>query len=386
MEINRAIRQVINDTIAEARAICGSEGLYQCMLYNNALQHPEIGRVDREVKIKLHNGKTGSLDFVLTVGNEKYAIELKAGANSYRNSLKKAKEVDGKHGANKTGGILKDLDKLHTFNRLRNDYIHRAIQVCIEPAYMRRGFENCDIEHYSAMAKEQSIGFVYGTPEYRDNARWFSTGGDEIYDVSNESKIDIRETPNFDFNNFDWRAYFTEVATVEPKDETFAQGNLYHCLRSSGLRETQCASEVFFHFAKKPGSRAAYWLPDMAVFDKDFDGRFHLGVNRDQKRQNDFEKLESLEAVIEIKGSKSFNGGSIEDKIRLLNDDIHKLHHELRPAINAQSHLEGIRREKSIQYLMVIADASPELENYVREVQKEYSTTVNTIWAGDYVK
>ena len=58
----------------------------------NARNHPAVIDVEREYKIRLDNGKVGYIDFVLTVEDTKYAIELKAGANSYRNSLQKAKD------------------------------------------------------------------------------------------------------------------------------------------------------------------------------------------------------------------------------------------------------------------------------------------------------
>jgi len=101
--------QLINDAAYQARDVCGSEGLYQCIIYDLAKRCPQIDSVEREVPIVLPDGKTGYLDFVMTIGEVSIAVELKAGANSYRNSLEKAMEVDRKFGAEKSGGLLKDF-------------------------------------------------------------------------------------------------------------------------------------------------------------------------------------------------------------------------------------------------------------------------------------
>jgi hypothetical protein len=86
--------QIINDASYQARHICGSEGLYQCIIYDLAKRSAQVDRVEREVPVVLPDGKTGYLDFVIDSGGISIAIELKAGANSHRNSLDKAMEVD----------------------------------------------------------------------------------------------------------------------------------------------------------------------------------------------------------------------------------------------------------------------------------------------------
>tara|TARA_R110002096_G_scaffold99_5_gene448 strand:+ start:9953 stop:10156 length:204 start_codon:yes stop_codon:yes gene_type:complete len=67
MAMNKIIREIIDDSIDESRFICGSEGLYQCIIYNKARNHDAVEEVEREFKIKLNNGKVGYIDFVLTI-------------------------------------------------------------------------------------------------------------------------------------------------------------------------------------------------------------------------------------------------------------------------------------------------------------------------------
>lgn len=384
VDMHAAIREVINKSIEEARMVSGSEGLYQCIIYSHAMEHPDIDHVEREYKIKLSDGKSGNVDFVLDVGDEKYAIELKAGANSHRNSLDKAKEIDKKYGAKRTGGILKDLDKLSSFMQLDENGAHKSIQVCLEVAYMPRGFDEDDILSYSKLANDKSISFVYGTEGYSGKATWIVEGEKHIMPFDGADTNLDRGLKNFDIGEYDWKSYFEEINHTEPKHEAFAQGNFYHQLRAMGLSEKQCASEVYFHFAKIPNKKpASYWKPDIAVFDESFYGRFNLG-NSNQKRNNDFEKLNSLLAIIEIKGSEDFRRRNTEEKIGLIDADLDKLYQKLRPAINSKSRSEGIVREVDVKLVMAVADSSSELEDYIRKAQKKYEHKVEIYWSGDY--
>jgi len=170
----------------------------------------------------------------------------------------------------------------------------------------------------------------------------------------------------------------------EPKDETFAQGILYHHLRSLGLTEKQCASEVFFYFARKPGTRASYWLPDLAIFDPGFNGRFNLGINNQEKLQNDYEKLCSLNAVIEIKGSRHFEMLKTSEKVALLRQNLEKLNSHLRPPVEVQTRKEGIRRDRPVNFAMVVASSDDGLNTFIREAKEEYGQSIQIFWSGSY--
>jgi hypothetical protein len=96
---SEVVSEIINESSFQARHICGSEGLYQCIIYDVTKRHPEVDSIEREVPVTLPDGNTGYLDFVIESKGVSIAIELKAGANSHRNSLDKAKEVDKCFGA-----------------------------------------------------------------------------------------------------------------------------------------------------------------------------------------------------------------------------------------------------------------------------------------------
>jgi len=378
-----AIAKVINDASYQARHICGSEGLYQCIIYHLAKQSSQIADVEREVPVVLPNGKTGYLDFVVESGAASVAIELKAGANSHRNSLDKAMEVDRRFGAEKSGGLLKDLDKLEAFLKASGTKSRYAISVCLETAFIKYGFSAEDVGRYAALANQRSIEFVYGTPGVNPVNLWVSSGQRKEVTLQAASAA-LKGCGQFDLNELDWAAYFSAIAMSEPKDETFAQGILYHYLRQQGLTEKQCASEVFFYCARKPGTRASYWLPDIAVFEPEFNGRFNLGVNNQEKQQNDYEKLGTLNAIIEIKGSRLFEKLKVAKKIELLRQDLEKLHVHLRSQIDSQVRREGISRERPVKYAMVIASKDDGLGDFVREAQKEYGRGVQIFWSGSY--
>lgn len=378
------VAQIINDASYHARHICGSEGLYQCIIYDLAKRCDQVDSVEREVPIVLPDGKIGYLDFVIETGGISVAVELKAGANSHRNSLDKAMEVDRRFGADKSGGLLKDLAKLSAFIEAGAAGSSRAISVCLETAYIKYGFAPSDVDKYSALANQRSIDFVYGTPGINPTNLWISGGKRKEVALSMGEELSVKASGVFDLRELDWPAYFSDIATSEPKDETFAQGILYHYLRIMGLTEKQCASEVFFHFAKKPGTRASYWLPDIAIFDHGFSGRFNLGVNNQEKRQNDYEKLCSLNTIIEIKGSKQFESCSTNKKVDLLRQDLEKLDSHLRSPIEIQIRKEGISRNKPVQFAMVVASSDSGLTRFVREAQKEYGQRIQIFWSGPY--
>jgi len=377
--------QIINDASYQARHICGSEGLYQCIIYDLAKRCDQVDRVEREVPVVLPDGKTGYLDFVIDSGGISIAIELKAGANSHRNSLDKAMEVDRRFGAEKSGGLLKDFEKLSAFIKAGAPNSRRAVSVCLETAYIKYGFSPHDVDKYSALANKESIDFVYGTPGVNPTNLWITSGKrHEITLGRKKSRIEIETSKAFDFGKLDWAAYFADIAMSEPKDETFAQGILYHHLRSLGLTEKQCASEVFFYFARKPGTRASYWLPDLAIFDPGFNGRFNLGINNQEKLQNDYEKLRSLNAIIEIKGSRHFEMLKTSEKVELLRQDLEKLNSHLRPPVEVQTRKEGIRRDRPVNFAMVVASSDGGLNTFIREAKEEYGQAIQVFWSGSY--
>lgn len=384
MSINPVIQQIINNSISEAQDICGSEGLYQCIIYNSARNHPDISYIEREYKIELQDGKVGYLDFVFIIGDTEFAIELKAGANSYRNSLNKAKEIDSIYGASKTGGVLKDIAKLGVFLKETSSLKREAFLVCQETAYIPRGFSDTDVKNYSQHANDESICFVYGTSGYSAEARWINKQFDFCVALKQgkSEKTEISNRPTI--NQLDWNSFFSEVEDASLEDETFCQAILYHYLRILGLSQRQCASEVFFHFAKKPNTRASYWVPDIACFDDTFNGRFNLGVNNDEKRQNDYEKLKALSAIIEIKGSRSFSTLRLEKKIELITEDLEKLSQHLFTAITLRIRAEGILRKDQVKLIMVVACSDMRLRDFIVEAREKYRNKIEILWSGDY--
>ncbi len=378
------VTQIINDASYLARHICGSEGLYQCIIYDLAKRCAQVDSVEREVPVVMPDGKTGYLDFVINSGGISIAIELKAGANSHRNSLDKAMEVDRRFGAEKSGGLLKDFEKLSVFIKAGAANSRRAVSVCLETAYIKYGFSPNDVDKYSALANKRSIDFVYGTPGVSPTNLWITSGKRHEVTLGRKNRFEVETSKAFDLGELDWAAYFADIAMSEPKDETFAQGILYYHLRSLGLTEKQCASEVFFYFARKPGTRASYWLPDLAIFDPGFNGRFNLGVNNQEKLQNDYEKLCSLNTIIEIKGSKQFEMFSTSKKVELLRQDLEKLNSHLRPPIEVQTRKEGIRRDRPVNFAMVIASSDSGLNTFIREAKEEYGQAIQIFWSGSY--
>lgn len=379
------VRQIINDASFEARHICGSEGLYQCIIYDLAKRCAQVDRVEREVPVMLPNGRTGYLDFVIECGGTSIAIELKAGANSHRNSLDKAMEVDRRFGADKSGGLLKDIGKLGAFVKAGPSKTRRAISVCLETAYIKFGFSPYDVDRYAELANKESIDFVYGTPGAGATNLWISGGLRQEIALGQKSEQEAQAAAKFFTpRDFDWASYFADVAASLPKDETFAQAILYHHLRRSGLTEKQCASEIFFYFAKKPGTRASYWLPDFAVFDPEFNGRFNLGVNDKEKLQNDYEKLRNLNSIIEIKGSNHFEALRTDEKVDLIRKDLKKLYSHLRTPIEEQMRKEGIKRQRPVNYAMVIASRDKGLNSFVREAKEEFGDDIEIFWSAAY--
>lgn len=378
------VAQIINDASCQARDICGSEGLYQCIIYDLAKNCNQVSRVEREVPVVLPDGKTGYLDFVIDSGGISIAIELKAGANSHRNSLDKAMEVDRRFGAEKSGGLLKDFEKLSTFIKAGTANSRRAISVCLETAYIKYGFSSNDVNKYSELANKKSIDFVYGTPGVNPTNLWIINGKRHPIALVWKADIEPQASKEFELDELDWSAYFADVAMSEPKDETFAQGILYHHLRCMGLTEKQCASEAYFHFAKKPGTRASYWIPDLAIFNPGFNGNFNLGVNDQEKLQNDYEKLSRLNSIIEIKGSKQFEAFCTNKKVELIRHDLEKLNSQLRTRIEVQARKEGIRRERPVNFAMVVASSDNGLNTFICEAKEEYSQGVQIFWSDSY--
>jgi hypothetical protein len=381
---SEVVSEIINESSFQARHICGSEGLYQCIIYDVTKRHPEVDSIEREVPVTLPDGNTGYLDFVIESKGVSIAIELKAGANSHRNSLDKAKEVDKCFGAKKSGGLLKDFEKLSAFIKNGSARSRRAVSICLETAYIKKGFTPNDVDKYSSLANEKSIDFVYGTPGSSPTNLWICNGKRNEVVLNKTVECNLENKNVFDISKLNWAAYFSDISMSEPKDETFAQGILYHHLRSTSLSEKQCASEVFFHFALKAGTRASYWLPDLAVFNAGFSGRFNLGVNSHEKVQNDYEKLCSLNTIIEIKGSKQFEKFSTNKKIDLIRQDIEKLNSHLRPSIETKIRKEGIKRERKVDFAMVVASPDIQLKEYLKEASKEYGQTIQIFWSGAY--
>jgi hypothetical protein len=378
------VSKIIDDASYQASQICGSEGLYQCIIYSLAKSCARVDSIEREVPVLLPNGKTGYLDFVIVSNGISVAIELKAGANSHRNSLDKAMEVDRRFGSENSGGLLKDFEKLSAFIGTSKAKSRRAISVCLETAHIKKGFGPSDLDRYSALANEKSIDFVYGTPGANPKNLWVIAGKRGEVDLGREEKVRLKPPLAFDLRQLDWAAYFADIASSLPKDETFAQGTLYHYLRRMGLTETQCASEVFFYFSRKPGTRASYWLPDLAVFDTGFNGRFNLGVNNQEKLQNDYQKLCSLNSIIEVKGSKQFEGFSTRNKIELLRQDLEKMNSYLRRPIETRIRKEGINRGRPVDFAMVVASQDKQLNGFLREAKEEYGEAVHIFWSGSY--
>ncbi|RTR40283.1 hypothetical protein EKG38_06090 [Shewanella canadensis] len=378
------VTDIINAASYQARHVCGSEGLYQCIIYDTAKRNPEVESIEREVSVILPDGKTGYLDFVIEANGISVAIELKAGANSYRNSLDKAKEVDRRFGAEKSGGLLKDFEKLSAFLKGGVKSSRHAISVCLETAYIKKGFTPHDVDRYSTLANRKSIDFVYGTPGSSPTNLWVTSDTQYELALGVEDGNGVEVSNAFDIDNLDWATYFAFVGMLEPKDETFAQGILYHYIRNMGLSERQCASEVYFFFARKPDSRASYWVPDLAVFDTSFNGKFNLGVNNQEKLRNDYEKLCSLNTIIEIKGSKLFERLSTNQKIKMIRQDLEKLNSHLRPVIEAQILKGEISRKRPVNYAMVIASSDVGLKPFISEAMKEYGESIQIYWSGFY--
>lgn len=379
------VTQIINDASYQVRHICGSEGLYQCIIYDIAKRCAQVNRVEREVPVALPDGKTGYLDFVIDSGGISIAIELKAGANSHRNSLDKAMEVDRRFGAEKTGGLFKDFEKLSAFIQAGASNSRRAVSVCLETAYIKYAFSPNDVDKYSALANKGSIDFVYGTPGVSPKNLWITGGKRHEVTLSKKSSLEAEPPKVFDFSELDWAQYFSDIAMSEPKDETFAQGILYHHLRSLGLTEKQCASEVYFYFARKPGTRASYWLPDLAIFNPGFNGRFNLGINNQEKLQNDYEKLCSLNTIIEMKGSRHFEMLKTNEKVELIRQDLDKLNSHLRSPVEVQTRMQGIRRDRPVNFAMVVASSDGRLNTFIREAKEEYGKAIQIFWSGSYL-
>lgn len=359
--------KVISGFFSEAKAVCGSEGLYQSIFYHHARGQFRQNQIRREER-----AEGGKVDFVLEDSDRVIAVEIKAGANGHRNSLANMKEVESKG-----KGLQHDLAKLHSIQPSKPV---ESWLVCVDLAALGIAFSISDLEKYSRLANNLGTNFAY-VSQLDDEYQTWVAGKRAAHKLE-----PLQRTPKADpwhliGSKALWRDYFAEVVR-DNGSECSHVGLFYHALRRAGLLHRQVASEVFFNCTRY-GTRQ-YYVPDFAVFEEGFVGHFQLYGNNRRTVENDQYKLPVLVSVLEFKGGDAFSAKTISKRKEEIVADVTKLADQIRPRIEAAPSF--LHRSKSIarpQYTMVVTDNDPRLQPCIEALRAKHKGTVDIRWPGE---
>lgn len=361
--------KVISGFFSEAKAVCGSEGLYQSIFYHHARGRFGQNQIRREER-----AEGGKVDFVLEDADRVIVVELKAGANGHRNSLANMKEVESKG-----KGLQHDLAKLHSVH-LRSSKPIESWLVCVDLAALGIAFSEFDLEKYSTLANNQGTNFAY-ISQLDDEYQTWVAGKRLVHKLETPQCTPQADPWHLIGSKALWRDFFAEVGR-DNGPECSHVGLFYHALRRAGLLHRQVASEVFFN-CNRYGTRQ-YYIPDFAVFEEGFVGHFQLYGNNRRTVENDQYKLPVLVSVLEFKGGNAFSAKTIEMRQEEIVADVEKLAEQIRPRIEAAPSF--LQRSKSIarpQYTMVVTDNDPRLQPCIAALRAKHHGTVNIRWPGE---
>lgn len=361
--------KILSGFFSEAKTVCGSEGLYQSIFYHHARGQFRQNQIRREEPTE-----GGKVDFFLEDTDRFYAIELKAGANGHRNSLANMKEVESKG-----KGLQHDLAKLHSL-KTRSSKPVESWLVCVDLAALRIAFSKSDLEKYSSLSNSQGTYFAYISQLEDDYQTWVNGKRSAWKMEAPQSTLQTDPWQLIKSQSL-WHDFFAEVAR-ENGPECSHVGLFYHVLRRAGLLHKQVASEVFFN-CNRYGTRQ-YYVPDFAVFEKEFVGHFQLYGNNRRTVENDQFKLPVLVSVLEFKGGDAFSAKPIAERKKEIVADVEKLAQKIKPRVEAAPSF--LHRPKALtkpEYTMVVTDNDSRLQASIEALQAKYQGTVNIRWLGE---
>ena len=360
------IEKVFRRFFSEAKTVCGSEGLYQSIFYHHARSQFEQSQIRREEWTE-----GGKVDFLIEDDDRIYVVELKAGANGHRNSLAKMKEVEIKG-----KGLQHDLAKLHSF-LLRSSKPVESWLLCVDLHALGIAFIHSDLEKYSYISNSQGINFAYHS-QLEDEYQTWVDGKRMAWRLETPQCTPQADPRHVIGNERLWHDFFTEV-TRDNGPECSHVGLFYHALRRSGLLHKQLASEVFFNCSRY-GARQ-YYVPDFAIFEKEFSGNFQLYGNNKRTVENDQFKLPVLVSVLEFKGGSAFRAKPIAQRKKEIIADVEKLVQQIKPRIEAEaSFLSRSQQTFTPQYIMVVTDNDPRLSPCIDELNAKHKGAVSIRW------
>lgn len=361
--------KVLSGFFYEAKTVCGSEGLYQSIFYHHARGQFRQNQIRRE-----EPAEGGKVDFVLEDSDRVYAVELKAGANGHRNSLANMKEVESKG-----KGLQHDLSKLHSLKPKSSKPVESWL-VCVDLAALGIAFSRSDLEKYSSLSNSQGTNFAYISQLEDDYQTWMN-GNCSTWKLETPQRTPQADPWQLIGSKSLWQDFFAEVAR-DNGQECSHVGLFYHALRRAGLLHKQVASEVFFN-CNRYGTRQ-YYVPDFAVFEKEFIGHFQLYGNNRRTVENDQFKLPVLVSVLEFKGGDAFSAKSIAKRKEEIVADVEKLAQQIKPRIEAAPSF--LHRPKTLakpKYTMVVTDHDPRLQACIEALEAKHRGTVNIRWPGE---
>lgn len=315
----------------------------------------------------------GKVDFVLEDNERIYAVELKAGANGHRNSLANMKEVESKG-----KGLQHDLAKLHSVQRRSSKPVESWL-VCVDLAALGIAFSRSDLAKYSGRSNSQGTHFAY-ISQLDDEYQTWRAGKRTAWKLEAPQGTPHADPWHLIGSEALWHDFFAEVVR-DNGPECSHVGLFYHALRRSGLIRNQAASEVFFNCSRY-GTRQ-YYVPDFAVFEKEFVGHFQLYGNNRRTIENDQFKLPVLVSVLEFKGGDAFSAKPIAKRKEEIVADVEKLALQIKPRIEAAPSF--LNRSKALakpNYTMVVTDSDPRLEAIIEELKAKHKGIVSIRWSG----
>jgi hypothetical protein len=361
--------KVLCGFFSEAKTVCGSEGLYQSIFYHHARCQFQQSQIRRE-----EPAEGGKVDFVLEDTDRIYAVELKAGANGHRNSLANMKEVESKG-----KGLQHDLAKLHSLKRRSSRPVESWL-VCVDLAALGIAFSSSDLEKYSSLSNRQETHFAY-VSQLDDEFQTWVAGKRTAWKPETPQRTQQADPWHLIESEPLWRNFFAEVVR-DNGPECSHVGLFYHALRRSGLIHKQVASEVFFNCSRY-GTRQ-YYVPDFAVFEKEFVGHFQLYGNNRCTVENDQFKLPVLVSVLEFKGGNAFRAKSIAKRKEEIIADVEKLAQQIKPRIeSAPSFLNRPKALAKPNYTMVVTDNDSRLESSIEALKAKHKGTVSIRWPSE---
>lgn len=369
LHVASKFNKVLSGFFSEAKTICGSEGLYQSVFHHHALSQYRQDQIRRE-----EPAEGGNIDFLIRDDDRFYAIELKAGANSNRNSLANMKEVEIKG-----KGLQHDLAKLHSLHLGLPKPVESWL-VCVDLSALGLAFSEADLEKYSRLSNIQGTHFAYFSQLENEYQTWVA-GKRNVWELEVWEDTSPIDTWRLIEEGDVWRRFFAEVAR-DSGPECSHVGLFYHILRRAGLHSQQLSSHVFFNCNRY--NTRSYYIPDFSVFGKEVDGQFQLYGNKHKTVENDQFKLPALVSILEFKGGNAFSASSIGARKKGIVADVEKLAEKIKPRIEAASSLQ--QRPKFLskpKFTMVVTDSDPRLQSTIEVLSAKYNGTVNIRWSGE---